>query len=209
MASTDNQTASANVLTITRPTPSRQVSSNGALPSIEDVESTHSLTPTHTTQNEKFDREESPFSPFYNPSPTRHSLDKAKSESTRNINIITTPYDTDIEAQSLAPQKTTNTCGGKISLLKSKSRGDLECQMWPGHSELKKKKKAMRKARGEDLICCGCMAGLDNKTKIWIKLLIILVIIGAVIGVSVGMTKAVGGGVFKSSHNPSAPLVGR
>jgi hypothetical protein len=167
------------------------------------------LTPTHTVHNEKsFDREQSPFSPFYNPSPSRHSLEKAKSESTRNINVISTPYDTDIEAQSLAPQKTTNTCNGKISLLKSKSRGDLECQMWPGQTELKKKKKAMRKARGEDLMCCGCLSGMDQKKKICIKVLIILIVIGAVIGVSVGVTKAVGGGVFRSNGNPSAPLEG-
>lgn len=197
----------ANVLTISCPSPSR--SPSGVLPSVEDVDSTHSLTPTHTMRNEKsFDREQSPFSPFYNPTPTRHSLEKAKSESTRNINIISTPYDTDIESQSLAPQKTTNTCNGKISLLKSKSRGDLECQMWPGQSELKKKKKDMRKARGNDLMCCGCLAGMDQKKKIYMKVVIILVVIGTVIGVSVGVTKAVGGGVFRSNHNPSAPLQG-
>ena len=206
MSYTEKDTPATNVLTITRPSPSHQYA--GVIPSVEDADSTHSLTPTHTLHNEKsFDREQSPFSPFYNPTPTRHSLEKAKSDSTRNINVIPTPYDTDIEAQSLAPQRTTNTTTGKISLLKSKSRGDLECQRWPGQAELKKKRKAMRKARGEDLMCCGFMAGMDTGKKTCMKWLIIIVIIGAVIGVSVGVTKAVGGGVFKSSGNPSAPLV--
>ena len=80
--------------------------------------------------------------------------------------------------------------------------------MWPGQSELKKKKKDMRKARGNDLMCCGCLAGMDQKKKIYMKVVIILVVIGTVIGVSVGVTKAVGGGVFRSNHNPSAPLQG-
>lgn len=208
MSSADQKTApAANVLTIVRPTHSRTSSNNAVLPTTEDHHSTHSLSPTTTSRNEKsLERQISPFSPFYDPDVPRHSSDKIKSESTRNINVLATPYDTDIEAQSLAPQKTTNTCGGKMSLLKSKSRGDLECQMWPGQSQLKQKKKAMRKARGEDLICCGCMTGLNKRTKIWVKALIALLIVGVVIGVGVGVTKAVGGGVWKSKNQQNAPI---
>jgi hypothetical protein len=152
------------------------------------------------------ERDSSPFSPFYDPPPSRYSLEKAKSESRQHINVIGSPYDTDIEAQSLAPQKTTNTCGGKMSLLKSKSRGDLECAMWPGQKEMQQKKKEMRKARGQHLMCCGSLAAMNKKSKIWIKILIALFIIGAVVGISVGVSKAVGGGVWKNKHDSNAPL---
>lgn len=203
--------ASNNVLTITRPAAASRAPSNQSidiLTTIEDVGSTHSLSPTQSTsRNEKsIERETSPFSPFYNPGPTRQSLEKAKSESRQNINVIKNPYDTDLEAASLAPQKTTNTCGGKISSLTSKTREDLECQVWPGQSELKQKRKQMRRAKGEDLMCCGCMARLNKKTKIWVKILIALVIASVAVGVGVGVSRAVGGGVYKDKDNPNAPI---
>lgn len=93
-----------------------------------------------------------------------------------------------------------------MSLLTSKSRGDLECQVWPGQTQLKQKRKQMRKARGEDMMCCGCMAGLNKKTKLYVKILIALVIVGIAVGVGVGVSRAVGGGVYKDKDNPNAPI---
>jgi hypothetical protein len=73
-----------NVLTITRPSPARQQSnlSVDILSTIEDIDSTHSLTPIQTaaTNEKSLDRETSPFSPFYNPTPTRLSLEARKSD---------------------------------------------------------------------------------------------------------------------------------
>jgi hypothetical protein len=203
MSATNEKTGvPTNVLTINRPTAARQASNQSieVLSTIEDVDSTHSLSPTHSTRNEKsLERETSPFSPFYNPAPTRYSLEAQKSESKQNI----TTYDTDVEA-CLTPQKTEATCG-RASLLKNKSRSDMDCTVWPGQKALKQKKKAMRKQKGKHLMCCGWMAGLDRKTKIWVKVLIALLVIGAAVGVGVGISRAVGGGVWKKG-NANAPI---
>lgn len=93
-----------------------------------------------------------------------------------------------------------------MSLLTSKSRGDLECQVWPGQSQLNQKRKQMRKAQGKDMMCCGCMAGLNKRTRLWVKILIALVIVGIAVGVGVGVSRAVGGGVYKDKDNPNAPI---
>lgn len=200
---------STNVLTINRPSATRSASNQSieVLSTIDDVDSTHSVTPSHSLRNEKsFDREASPFSPFYSPNPTRYSLEKNKSESKQNINVIpVTSYDTDVEA-GLTPQRTTNTCGGKMSLLQSKSRGDIECTVWPGQNALKQKKKAMRRERGKHLMCCGWMSSLSRKNRIYAKILIALIIVGIAIGVGVGISRSVGGGVWKNKDNANAPI---
>jgi len=193
--------STTNILTITRPSNSRQPSNQSIeiLSTIEDVDSTHSLSPTRTSHNEKsLERESSPFSPFYNPAPTRYSLEAQKSESKQNINVINSPYDTDVEA--LTPQATKNAC-----LLKSKS-GNPECAVWPGQNAMRKKKKAMRKERNKHN-GCGCMAGLNKRTKTWVNVLIALVLIGTAIGVGVGVSKAVGGGVWKGLKSSNAPII--
>jgi hypothetical protein len=196
-----------NVLTITRPAASRQPSSQvDVLSTIEDIDSTHSLTPTHTSQNEKsLDRETSPFSPFYNPNPTRYSLEAQKSESKQNINIISAAYDTDVET-GLTPERTRASCS-KAGLLKTKSGKDMDCTVWPGQKQMKMKKKEMRRQQAKHGVC-GCMAGLDRKTKIWIKVLIALLVVGAAIGVGLGISKAVGGGIWKSNSKSNAPIKG-
>lgn len=201
--------ASKNILTITRPVPTRQPSnqSMGILSTIEDVESTHSLTPTHTRHNEKsLDRETSPFSPFYNPTPTRYSLEAQKSESKQNINVIqSSPYDTDLEA-CLSPQLTTKS--GNMGLLKTRT-GNVECAVWPGQKALKQKKKAERRERGTFMMCGGCMAGLSNRARLFVKVAVVLLVIGTAIGVGLGVSKAVGGGIWKSSTNANSPISSR
>lgn len=193
-----------NVLTITRPANARQGSNQSieVLSTIEDVDSTHSLSPTQTSHNEKsLERETSPLSPFYNPAPTRYSLEAQKSESKQNINVINANYDTDIEA--LTPHQTKSNVG----LFKSKS-GNPECTVWPGQNAMRMKKKAMRREKGKYMLC-GCMASLDKRTRIWIKALIALLVIGTAVGVGVGVSRAVGGGVWKNSNNSNAPISSR
>jgi hypothetical protein len=206
MSTMDEKSAevpTTNVLTINRPVNTRQASNQciEVLSTIEDVDSTHSLSPTQTSHNEKsLERETSPLSPFYNPAPTRYSLEAQKSESKQNINIINAAYDTDVEA--LTPY-TTNNAG-----LFTKRSGNPECTVWPGQNAMKMKKKAMRRERSKHMLC-GCMASLDKRTRIWIKVVIAVLVIGTAIGVGVGVSKAVGGGVWKSSTNANAPISSR
>jgi len=187
-----------NVLTINRPTPSRTQSNQSILSTIEDVDSTHSLSPSQT-RNEKnsISRETSPFSPFYNPTPTRYSLEAQKSSSKQNI----ASYDTDVEA-CLTPQQTTKS-GGLLS--QSKTGATQECTVWPGQKQMKKKKRAMKHDRMSRGVC-GCMAGLDRKTRIWIKVLIALIIVALGVGVGVGISRAVGGGVWKNSQSTNSAI---
>lgn len=55
---------------------------------------------------------------------------------------------------------------------------------------------------------CGCMAGMDKKKALWIKVLIAFVVVGAAIGVGVGISRAVGGGVWKNKNTSNAPIQG-
>ena len=47
---------------------------------------------------------------------------------------------------------------------------------------------------------------MSKKQKFWVQLIIAIVIIGAITGLGVGITKAVGGGVFRTSNDSSAPI---
>jgi len=196
-----------NVLTITRPSPSRQSSSQGVniVTIVEDNESTNSLTPTQTQNEKHLERGNSAFSPFYSPSPTRVSLEAHKSESKQNINVIPSAYDTDVEA--CLTSQNTQASGRTGGLLKTKKSKDMDCTVWPGQKAMKQKKKAMRREQGKYGVC-GCMAGMDKKTKIWIKILIALLVVGAAVGVGVGISRAVGGGVWKNKQNSNTPIKG-
>ncbi|KAF7902652.1 hypothetical protein EAF00_002555 [Botryotinia globosa] len=187
-----------NVLTINRPTPSRTQSNQSVLSTIEDVDSTHSLSPTHTRyEKSSLSQETSPFSPFYNPNPTRYSLEAQKSSSKHNMAM----YDTDVEA-CLTPQQTTKS--GTL-LAKAKTGATQECTVWPGQQQMKRKKKAMKQHRLSAGIC-GCMAGFDRKTRIWFKVLIALVVVALAVGVGVGISRAVGGGVWKNSQSTNTAI---
>ncbi|PQE12307.1 hypothetical protein CJF31_00000518 [Rutstroemia sp. NJR-2017a BVV2] len=194
-------TTSTNILSITRPTPSRQPSSQSILSTIEDVSicSTHTLSPSAThTADEKMSPSAS--SPFYNPSPTRYSLEAQKSSSKQHIAISS--YETDVEA-CLTPQQTTNLSKNRTGV--SSNTLSKECTVWPGQKQMKRKKKAMKFERGRQGVC-GCMAGLDRKTKIWVKVLMAMVVIGLAVGVGVGISKAVGGGIWKSDKSTNTAL---
>ncbi|KAI9648421.1 hypothetical protein NHQ30_003055 [Ciborinia camelliae] len=186
-----------NVAAIDRPTPSRAQSNQSVLSTIEDVDSTHSLSPTQTRyEKSSLSQEASPFSPFYNPNPTRYSLEAQKSSSKQNFTL----YDTDVEA-GLTPQQTTKSGG----LLKAKTAATQECTVWPGQKQMKRKKKAMKRDRISAGVC-GCMAGFDRKTRIWIKVLIALVVVALAVGVGVGISRAVGGGVWKNSQSTNSAI---
>lgn len=178
-------------LTITCPQPTRQnTNPSRVLPTIEDVDSAHSLTPslTPTATRAADDREPSPFSPFYSHATTRTSIDAHKSESKQNINS----YDSDVEACLT---------GSSTNVLKGATNAKTkECTVWPGQRTLMEKKKAARRQKG-----CNPMRKLDKRTKIWVKALIALLVVGIAVGVGIGVSKAVGGGVWSSNSN-SKPI---
>ncbi|PQE17023.1 hypothetical protein CJF30_00003733 [Rutstroemia sp. NJR-2017a BBW] len=204
--STSPTALNTNILTITRPTPSRQPSSQSILSTIEDVSisSMHTLSPTatHTAADEKMSTPASASSPFYNPSPTGYSLEASKSSSKQHIAISS--YETDVEA-CLTPQQTTIGNLSKNRTGVSTNTLSKECTVWPGQKQMKRKKKAMKFERGRQGVC-GCMAGLDRKTKIWVKVLMALLVIGLAVGVGVGISKAVGGGIWKSDKSTNTAL---
>jgi len=173
--------ANNNVLTITRPTPARQVSNQSinVLSTIEDIESTHTMTPPASAHNEKFPEPAS--SPYYHQT---HA-----SESKQNINVGHTSFDHDLEAQTLTQQKT-EAGQSKTSLLKKKCTTNVD-PAWPGRDQLKMRKKQLKREKA----CCGCWAGMSSKKRTTIKVLIFLVIVAMATGLGIGISRALNAGV--------------
>lgn len=167
------------VLTITRPTATRQTSSNHQLSTIEDMDDT----PPSTSHNEKY------------PSPYLSTV-KTASDSKQNINKNS--FDCDMEA-GLTVQRT-EAGYSKTSLIKSKSCG---AEQWPNRIVEQKK---MRIARRRDRACCACWGELSKKQRTLVLTVVFLLVIGAAIGVGIGVSKRVGGGVVtKDGTNTPLP----
>ena len=152
----------------------------------EDAKS--SLTLTHTqcpSPDDEYDPSSThPFSAFYCHPTTRTSFEQLKTESNVRINV----YEADLEAghsrKSLDP-----------------SRRSKECSMKGGRDALKKKSSLLMRDRSG----WNPMRKLNKRQKLWAKLLIALLIVGAAVGLGIGISKAVGGGVWKSA-NDQAPI---
>jgi hypothetical protein len=178
--STVAEPINTNVLTITRPSPTRQHSGGAVvLSTIQDCDSTRSMTPPQTAHHEKspIDGDSSPYTFLQ------------KSESKQNINGSNSGFDTDIEA--LAPQKTEAGCS-KTGLVPMKNKCLSTSNAWPSRTEQKK----MMKAKKRNNACCGCWAGMTKMHRNLIKAAILLLLTGLIIGLCIGVTKAVHGGVF-------------
>jgi hypothetical protein len=195
-----------NVLTIPRPAKAYQHPNQciDVLSTVEDLESTRSLSPATTIgpDGSKYPGDVNPLSPFYNPSPTRLSLDAQKSESRRDVHLIPA-YDTDLEAASTPPASAIS-CDKPVA---KPNANNFHCAVWPNQHAMRMKKKAMRRAKGRYMMC-GWLAPLSKPTRITIKTLFALVLIGAAVGIAIGISKAVGGGVWRNSHNTNAPIGG-
>jgi hypothetical protein len=179
-------------ISINRPQPTTaKTNYSNILPTIEDADSVHSMTPTLTPAVTRThdDREASPMSPFYTHPTTRYSLEGQKSESKLNINV----YDSDIEA--CLPDSKNNVLQSKTTTKTKK-----ECTVWPGQRALMEKKKAARRQKG-----CSPMRNLDKRTKLWIKICIAILFVGVAVGVGIGVSKAVGGGVW-GPNSGSKPI---
>ena len=76
------------------------------------------------------------------------------------------------------------------------TRPRKECTVWPGKHQLLEKSLAVKKSKG-----CSPFRNLDRKQKLWAKIIIALIIVGAAVGIGVGVSKAVGGGVWKTVNS--------
>jgi hypothetical protein len=184
MSEVTNEKAEAdnnNVLTITRPSPARQVSNQSinVMSTIEDIDSTHSMTPPTTARNEKFPNAAS--SPYYPQTPA--------SESKQNIN----PFDQDIEAQTLTQQKT-EASQSKTGLLKKKCTTTVD-PAWPGRDQLKMRKKQLKREKA----CCGSWVAMSSRKKTMVKVLIFLVVVALATGLGIGISRALNTGVWTKS----------
>ena len=179
--------ANTNVLTITRPSPSRQVSNQSihVLSTIEDIDSTHSMSPPATAHNEKFphDVTSSPYTDYHS-----HA-----SESKQNITVGHSSFDNDLEAQTLTQQKT-DVSQSKTGLLKKKCTTTVD-PVWPGRDQLKMRKKQMKREKA----CCGSWAALSRKKKTMIKVLIFLVVVALATGLGLGISRALHTGAWTKS----------
>ncbi|CAD6565331.1 MAG: hypothetical protein ASARMPREDX12_005774 [Alectoria sarmentosa] len=131
-----------------------------------------------------------PFSPFYSHPTTRTSLEQKKSESKVRFQI----YEHDLEAGSRVTQFTQP---------EPAQYGHTDDAVWPS-SKVRKEHEAMMKSKRHNTY--SPFKRMSKKQKFWVQLIIAIVIIGAITGLGVGITKAVGGGVFRTSNDSSAPI---
>lgn len=174
----DSPTTPNNGLTLTRPQPTRQ-QLGLVLSTIQDVDSTHSLTPPASATNEKHSLSlNSPYQSYSH---------EARSDSKMNVNVVHSSFENDLEAQALTQEKTqASQCKSNLLTTKTKSCVD---PAWPGRNHLKHQKKMAKRERA----CCQPWAMLSKRNKGIISGVILLVILGVALGVGFGISERVGG----------------
>lgn len=121
-----------------------------------------------------------PHSPFYCHPQTRTSLEQLKNES--RVTILQ-PSSLDLES-------------GKSSEL-SPAGKDGSVRVWPG--KCRTAPRGLKNARKEDGTGWGCgMHRLSNRQRLLAKMMIAILLVGGIVAIGVGVSKAVGGGVYKS-----------
>ena len=131
-----------------------------------------------------------PFSPFYSHPTTRTSLEQKKSESKVRFQV----YEHDLEN------------GSRVTTYiqpEPPQRCPTYDAVWPS-CNVRKQHELMVKSKGHNSY--SPFQRMSKRQKFWVKVLIAIIIIGAITGLGVGITKAVGGGVFRTSSNTSAPI---
>ena len=173
----DKQVVGAEVVHLEPP---RNPSHNSTLTKVESTSSSTLHPPSDCDAASRDDYTPSsdhPFSPFYSHPTTRTSLEQKKSESRVRFQL----YEHDLESGSRVTQ---NTQKETAQLYHTNDA------VWPSGN---KQHEAAPKR-------------LSKKQKFWIKFLIAILVIGAITGLGIGITKAVGGGVFRTTSNSSAPI---
>lgn len=173
----DDRSANPNFLTINRPSPSRQTSGTH-LTTIHDVDSTHSLSPPATPNNDEKHLETT----YVTPRDDDHMY-------------------ADLEAQGLTSQKTQASQSG-LSALNSKCQSRMD-SAWPGRKHVKQQRKMAKLRRSQ----CGCWAGLSKLYKSLIITAVILAVLGIAMGIGFGLSGKVGGtindGANGNKHVPT------
>ncbi|KZF24765.1 hypothetical protein L228DRAFT_103777 [Xylona heveae TC161] len=155
-----------------RPSPVREPSALLHTKASDDSLASNNLSRCTTTKDDETGQE-NPFSAFYCHPTTRCSFEQQRSES----KLVLAHYD--LEAQPSLPP--------------SPERQPKECTMWPGRQTIKDRAKLEKKKREFRLF-----RKLSKKQIIWIKVVIALFIIALAVGLGLGISKAVGGGIWKS-----------
>ncbi|KAI9865910.1 MAG: hypothetical protein M1813_001877 [Trichoglossum hirsutum] len=164
---------------------SNRRSTEGMLPTIDDVDSTQTLTPTTSNLERKDSNDPCASSPFYCHPTTRYSFDVQKSEmkpivSTEEIDLEYGVGKTSVECHN-GPRK--------------------DCSVWPGKHTLMARKRQAKKKGG----MCNPMRCLTKQQKLFAKILIALLVVAAAVGIGVGISRAVGAGVWKN-NNEQRPI---
>lgn len=89
--------------------------------------------------------------------------------------------------------------------MKTRPDENFHCTVWPSAHEIKMRKKAMRRENSTCMLF-GWMASLGRPARITIKVAMALGLLAAAVGIAIGISKAVGGGVWRSKENTNAPL---
>ncbi|CAG8954428.1 hypothetical protein HYFRA_00006055 [Hymenoscyphus fraxineus] len=187
-ASSEKSPVSTNVLTITRPTPTRKTSNQSfevpGLSTIEDVDSAHCLTPTHTQHSEK----SAIMSPYASPF-------DSKQEIVETISGTSNTY-TDLEA---GYSNTSRNSGTGCKMLAKNAGGGAD--PWPNADTVKRQRKEQKRNQA----CCACWGALGKKQKLGVKIGSVLLVIIVITLMCVFISKAVGGGVWNNTSS-NAPI---
>ncbi|CAI6341612.1 unnamed protein product [Periconia digitata] len=126
-----------------------------------------------------------PYSAFYKHPEARRSLEASSAlQSKTHLEVDVR----DLEAGSL-PLSAATTQNPKVSV----DGRVKECTMWPSRQTIMENKKMNKRARG-----CKQFRNLNSKQRLWAKILIAALVIAAAVGLGVGISRAVGGGIWKS-----------
>ncbi len=178
-----------------RPPPSHLPPSNPSFESISPCSTIADQYPPTKEGNDLDPVSLNPYSAFYSHPRTRTSFAQAKSESKINVAL----YSHDLESGS----RITHASIADAASLEPPNHAHRDDKVWPCSKTRERTLLAKQRANG-----CSPFSRLSRKQKFWVQVLIALVFIGAITGLGVGISKAVGGGVFKSSSNANAPIPG-
>ena len=167
-------------------------------PALETKSSFDTISPCSTNLAEEPKKEDydptshHPFSAFYSHPTTRTSLEQARSQSKIHLAV----YQHDLES------------GSRITQTETLPEGHLyhhkeDDKVWPCAEQLRKKQEEARLGHHRG---CNPFRRLSKKQKIVVHIIIALFLIGAITGLGIGISKAVGGGVFRTTNNSNAPI---
>lgn len=154
-----------------------------ALRSPPSHDSNMSSTSVGAAEKEMGVNSSNPFSAFYKHPEARRSMDENKQQSKTHLDVNV--HERDLEAG--VPLSAATTQQPKVSV----DGRVKECTMWPSRQAMLDKKKMNKRARG-----CNLFRNLNNKQRLWAKIIIALVVVAAAVGLGVGISRAVGGGVW-------------